>query len=125
MQWLSLEKAIEMGLEPDKKEYALSILDQLSSLQSVKVYRGETSQGEKFSFKLEGGEITALEVGFEIPGCHSWSPYAQMYVNYPIDESTISIINTNLEITGTFTSPDSASGFDSHPPCNLSLIWRV
>jgi tetratricopeptide (TPR) repeat protein len=124
-----LKKAIEIGLGPDDEEYALTTLDELSSLPAVRIFLGETSQGEKYSFKVEDGEITALEVGFDIPGCETYSPYAQLYVNYPIDENTISIINTNLEIKGSFDSPDSASGsMRIHPAiCNgeVDVTWSA
>jgi hypothetical protein len=100
-----LMDVFEINLE---KRYTISAHS--GTDQGISLFRGETSQGEKFSFKVEKGEITALEVAFDIPGCKSYSPYAQLYVNYPITENTISIININLEITGTFDSPNNASG---------------
>jgi tetratricopeptide (TPR) repeat protein len=95
----------------------------------ARIFGGETSQGEEFTFRVEGGAITALQIGFDIPGCESWSPYSQLNVNYLIDENTISIIDTNLEITGAFDSPDSASGIMSiHPAiCDgeVDVTWSV
>jgi len=108
------ERALELGLEPSGKRLAEDLLERLrASSQSFDgTYRGTTSQEQGFELVVEDNGIRSVLVGFDIPGCESYSPMS-LYFGQPksfITGNGLSLVDSGLIITGTFSSSTSASG---------------
>lgn len=124
-----LERAVELGLEPSRKQNAEELLKELRQATFPPVattqvlgqidfdgfWQGTTSQGEEIVFLVAENGIAAIQVSFQIPGCESESP---VFISYGqprhfITGNTFSFTEpglVNLTITGTFSSSTRASG---------------
>jgi tetratricopeptide (TPR) repeat protein len=128
-----VERALELGLEPSHEQNAEALLEELrgSSQSFDGTYRGTTSQGQEFELVVEGNGIRSVLVGFDIPGCESYSPMS-LYYGQPksfITGNGLSLTDSGLIITGTFSSSTSASGTMEIKPVfcegSVQVTWNA
>lgn len=128
-----LERASELDLEPGLEQTVQALLEELrgSSQSFDGDYWGTTSQGKEFELVIEDNGIRFVLVGFDIPGCESYSPMSTYHgqVEDFITGNEFSLASAELVITGTFSSSTSASGTMEIKPAicegSVHVTWNV
>jgi len=129
-----LEKALELGLEPELSQKAEAVLVDLYEYGQLQVsydgtWQGTTDQGEKIELTIENNAVSAILVGFSIPGCEGDSPLSSWFgtPEFFIENNQVEIKMTGLyliSISGIFDSPNAVSGdleISSNNRCNQGL----
>lgn len=128
-----LEKALGLGLVPNRERDAESALNELRQLITGQMvfdgyWIGNTSQGEVITFEFEDNSIVSYSVGFQIPGCETFSPY-YTFGGEPrgfVEGQRFSIDDNFTSISGTFISISEAMGtMEISCESGLSTTWTV
>lgn len=135
-----LEKSLALGLDPVLEGDAQAALEELNQMAAGEIvfdgyWTGNTSQGELITFEIEDNGIGSYSVGFQIPGCESFSPVAVHGNGEPIsfvEGNRFSNVNNAqlgsgfVVINGTFTSSITAIGtLEISCESGLSTSWTA